>query len=180
MESLSAKYLWGWTMCQVWVVKICPHLMGSTMWKGQQSELCIDAMVEAYSRGPWAWNGQFQLTNEFCKTGPILKSRKSKKSSLHSLHCVSQASKLTLTQCPSVPEEDHWWKTPRCAPSPLFCCYHHWGARAPEAHVWPRRWNALSLISWSQEGWVYQGKKTPTAGNSPNQRIEPSAPPRGM
>lgn len=35
------------------------------------------------------------------------------------------------------------------------------GGRSPRGTCLAQRWNALSLISWSQEGWVYQAKRLP-------------------
>lgn len=69
--------------------------------------------------------------------------------------------------------EKRWENVPR---SPLFCCYNRWlGAVAPEEHVGPRKWNPLSLSHLSQEGVVYGDRKTPTAGNLPNQKPVPPA-----
>ena len=69
--------------------------------------------------------------------------------------------------------EKRWENVPR---SSLFCCYNRWlGPVAPEAHVGPRKWKPLSLSHLSQEGGVYGDRKTPTAGNFPNQKPVPPA-----
>lgn len=87
-------------------------------------------MVEAYSGGgPWACNGQFQLRNGLYDTGPVFKSRKSKKSSFF------KTAHGTVSQCS---RRRQLMENGEMCPSPLFCCYRHWGAAAPEAHVWPR------------------------------------------
>ena len=98
--------------------------------KRKQSEPCVLMLWwRLILGGPWACNGQFQLRNELYNTGPVFKSRKSKKSSFFktALGTVSQCSRRRQLM-----------ENGEMCPSPLFCCYHHWGAAAPEAHVWPR------------------------------------------